>query len=979
MMAGEAGPVDPVEALVERLADQVRSPESAALAPQDLQLILDFPVTDQLEVFNGLKAHADRWMRAEQQRCLGLCAYMQLLAEATGRPEHMAVTLRARGNAYAIGQADFLPGLQAYDRAAEIYAALGDPVRQAESLIGKLYALMNLGRYEQAFAEGEWAREVLRSHGEWLTLARLKTNLALLHSRLGRDAEALELLDLARQAYLQLGVEGEAYWPRVEVNRATVLRNLGRYEEAIQACQEADRMFRQMGQEVSSALARQGLAVTYYVMGRYNDALVLLEQAREVFIQDGRQRRTAMVDLFISDCLLELRRFPAVVEKCQQARDLFLEIGSRYEAGQALINAARAQRGLRQHDPALATLDQARALFSADEHQAAATDADLLAAEVYLDLSKYDRALALAGSSLAGYASREQPLGQARACQVAARAALGAGNENQAHEYLRSLRDLAARFQLPGLEYQGHQLAAELALQHQELETALDSFEKAIQALERLAGDLMVEHRASFIEDKTGLYEDAVAVCLRQSLPARGLEFAERAKSRALLDLLAHRVDLRLKARDPQDQSLVDELVERRSQRNRLIRRWAAGEGLGQRGAEEVFVQPAAAQQQLLDLEQRITELWHQLLMRNASYAQEAALWQVHVEPVQPFLEPGTTLVEYFKVGERLVVFVVTGTQVQAVELTAQLADVDRLIQLLWLNLRSVARLPVEHQPALEVNLRGVLRQLHAALFAPLERLLPDMGSLMVVPHGALHYLPLHALHDGERYLLERYDLSYLPMASLLRYCLQERVPGGSAVVFGHSYQGALPYTLAEARQVAELWGCQATLEADATLERFYRQASAARLLHLAAHGDFRGDNPLFSGLALEDGWVTTLDIFNQQLQAELVTLSACQTGRSVVGGGDELQGLMRAFLAAGAASLLVTLWAVDDQSTAVLMERFYHGLADGQPRRTALQQAQLHLLQDESLPERYRHPYYWAPFFLVGKPGPLTSGGQHA
>ena len=104
-------------------------------------------------------------------------------------------------------------------------------------------------------------------------------------------------------------------------------------------------------------------------------------------------------------------------------------------------------------------------------------------------------------------------------------------------------------------------------------------------------------------------------------------------------------------------------------------------------------------------------------------------------------------------------------------------------------------------------------------------------------------------------------------------------------------------------------------------------------MLHLATHGDFRADNPLFSGLALADGSLTTLDCFNLRLRASLVTLSGCQTGRSVVSGGDELLGLTRALLSAGAASLVLSLWAVEDISTARLMEAFYRNLAAGRPR----------------------------------------------
>jgi CHAT domain-containing protein len=102
------------------------------------------------------------------------------------------------------------------------------------------------------------------------------------------------------------------------------------------------------------------------------------------------------------------------------------------------------------------------------------------------------------------------------------------------------------------------------------------------------------------------------------------------------------------------------------------------------------------------------------------------------------------------------------------------------------------------------------------------------------------------------------------------------------------------------------------------------------------------------------------------EINASLVTLSACQSGASMVGGGDELVGFARAFLYAGAASLLMSLWRVEDQATTHLMDRFYHALLANQRKPAALREAQLALLQGEE-GTRYRHPYYWAPFFLVG------------
>jgi CHAT domain-containing protein len=318
-----------------------------------------------------------------------------------------------------------------------------------------------------------------------------------------------------------------------------------------------------------------------------------------------------------------------------------------------------------------------------------------------------------------------------------------------------------------------------------------------------------------------------------------------------------------------------------------------------------------------------------------------------------------------------------TAEDVQARRLEAELDSVQRLSQLLWLNLDAVARSSASRVSGLMVNALGLLGQLYDLLIAPLSNVMEQHEQLIIIPHGLLHYLPFHALHNGQSYLLQRHTISYLPVASLLRYC--QRTPSGTTdtVVLGHSYGGALPHTLQEAQNIAEILGGHIALEDDATLASLQSKAVNCRLLHLAAHGDFRPDNPLFSGLALAGGSLTTLDIFGLSLQASLVTLSACQTGRSVVGGGDELLGLMRAFFYAGASSLLLSQWTVEDRSTAQLMTTFYTELAKGATKGKALRSAQLEFIADHTSPtdtatSRYAHPYFWAPFFLVGDAGPL-------
>jgi CHAT domain-containing protein len=297
------------------------------------------------------------------------------------------------------------------------------------------------------------------------------------------------------------------------------------------------------------------------------------------------------------------------------------------------------------------------------------------------------------------------------------------------------------------------------------------------------------------------------------------------------------------------------------------------------------------------------------------------------------------------------------------------MAQVERLSRLLALNMRATPGSAGERAKSLEANARHLLGQLYGLLVAPLEADLVSYSDLIIVPHSSLHYLPFHALHDGAGYLLERFTISYLPGASLLPHIRPAPPEAEGALVLGYSYGGRLPHALSEARAVAAGLGVSAYLEDDASLDLLRAEIGGRRVVHLATHGSFRLDSPLFSGLVLADGWLTTLESFNLRLSASLVTLSACDTGRSRVGAGDDLQGLMRAMLHAGAASLLLSLWTVEDQAAADLMGKLYAQLAAGEGKAAALRHAQRALIAAGG---PRAHPYFWAPFFLVGHTGRL-------
>jgi CHAT domain-containing protein len=332
---------------------------------------------------------------------------------------------------------------------------------------------------------------------------------------------------------------------------------------------------------------------------------------------------------------------------------------------------------------------------------------------------------------------------------------------------------------------------------------------------------------------------------------------------------------------------------------------------------------------------------------------------------LQRALGRDTALVEYTSLDGELLAFVVTDETVEVVRGLAHEREVNEALGQFRFQLGSLrygsARMRAHLAPLTE-RARRHLGTLYDLL---LRRVEPRLGDrrLVVVPHRALHYVPFHALHDGDSYVVERREVSYTPSAGVLRHCLEKPSrPFGRALLLGVADEQT-PRVRDEIKALAPLFpDSRALLDADATLDALRAHAPAADVLHLACHGQFRPDSPLFSSLRLGDGWMTVQDAYTLDVGAGLVTLSACETGVSAVAPGDELIGLVRGFFYAGAPSLLMSLWTVDDEATAELMTDFYTQLRAGSRPASALRSAQLRQMRERP------HPFFWSPFVLTGR-----------
>jgi CHAT domain-containing protein len=255
------------------------------------------------------------------------------------------------------------------------------------------------------------------------------------------------------------------------------------------------------------------------------------------------------------------------------------------------------------------------------------------------------------------------------------------------------------------------------------------------------------------------------------------------------------------------------------------------------------------------------------------------------------------------------------------------------------------------------------LRALYEKLLQPLEKKV-GARDLVIVPVGATHYVPFHALRSADgKYLIEAREIVYCPSAAVWRYL--DAKPGQSAenaLLVGFADE-KIPLVNREIEELREIFPAAKALTGEAANFRNYRRhAPDFDILHLACHGQFRPENPMFSSLHLADGFVTVRDICAQRLNAGLVTLSACETGLNKIYAGDEILGLARGFLAAGVDSLVLSLWTVNDEATARLMRDFYINLQRGATVAASLRAAQINFIKNNS------HPYFWSPFIVIGK-----------
>ncbi|MDA8125746.1 MAG: CHAT domain-containing protein [Deltaproteobacteria bacterium] len=566
-------------------------------------------------------------------------------------------------------------------------------------------------------------------------------------------------------------------------------------------------------------------------------------------------------------------------------------------------------------------------------------------ARIYMALQEYDHALTairnpdakVTGAITAFY---DQTFQEIPNLYILSKSLYETGNLKEAKEGYDRLLNHPQLEQIGGIYWIVLLDRAKIYLAEGRKNTAEELLKKAIEVIEKQRSSINSEAgRIGFVGDKQRAYAELTALYLADGRYAEAFAYVERSKARALVDLLASQKDITVRdGLAAQSKAILAELA-KAEDTLAVVAKADAQEG--QRKTRAVVVALKK------ELQEKTPEL--------------AALVSVTIPSpaeIQGKLKDDETLLEYYCTGQEWYVFIVTGRTIGAQKLPV--TDLENILEALRKNITS------QNLPEFQRYGRMLHRQLFS-LAAPAIK----TTKLIIVPHGSLHYLPFAALFDGNEYLLDRFTIRMLPSASVLGF-LKERTNRGErgALIFGNPKLDDPKYDLKFAQDEALALGrimpqSNVLLRSEASKTRLQNLGGRYSVIHLAVHGLFDQDKPLDSTLLLaadrdNDGLLRAGDLYHLSLDADLVTLSACETALGKVATGDDLVGFTRGFLYAGARSLISSLWQVDDEATRDLMVDFYVNLPK-LGKAEALRQAQL------KTKKQYPHPYYWAAFLLTG------------
>lgn len=930
----------------------------------------------------------------EQGAREALPAFQHVLERARqgGDRKNEAISLGLIGNCYKkLG--DYPGALDYLTRSLELKRGLKDRLEEGKTLsnLGLLY--WEMAEYDKAISHFNDSISIGKELGNKELEATALNNLSLVYDELGDYGRSLEQYQRALELHRESGFErGEA---DTLGNIGGVYLNLGRFNEAIRYYEQSLAISQRLKLKTSASQDLGNIALCQFGLGRLDEALETFDRALQLAREAGLEKEQADWHKGKGMALLRKGKFDlaraeydaanASYEKAGLKRELVEGLSARAELLADLGDISSAERdftramevarsigysrGVTDNLSAMGELEsrhghasQAIALYDQTlqrAHGAGQRDIEatvlVLLAGALSDNGRIDEALRDSQQAVEIAHANGATLTEAEAQYSWAQALQKTDRMQDALEHYRTAESVVHQAGALDLEWRvafGRGRVLE-ALGHDQ--DAVDAYKNAIQLIESVRAQISEERfRSGYLQDKSEVYVRLVRLLIKMSRLNEAFVYSEQLRAQSYRELLEHAPGTGSDVRGIELRARIRRLEHELSERKHSDPVRGSGE------------EPLSAE--LREVEREYQNLLDDVRAHRPSYAAVNGLAVLSPQQLQVQLAPNAAILEYVVGEDGISELVVRRDGVWATTVSVRVADVQAKVELM--------RDLVAHSQGDDwARPAASLRHL---LIAPAEQAgqLRGIERLFLVPNGVLHYLPFaalpHSTATGRRFLVQEYTISYLPAAVALQHSAGAGPTAGLLAMAPLPVQ--LKYTRQEVQDVGGYFssGRVVLVGHSATKQALAKLAGDFRFIHLATHGYFNKLNPLLSGLELgpdsnSDGRLEVYEILGMNLRADLVTLSACETALASgyfneVPAGDEFVGLTRAFLSAGSASVMATLWEVNDHSTVALMDGFYRGLRSGD-RAEALARAQRRMLRAGS---PWRHPFYWAPFVLV-------------
>lgn len=568
-------------------------------------------------------------------------------------------------------------------------------------------------------------------------------------------------------------------------------------------------------------------------------------------------------------------------------------------------------------------------------------------------------------------------------------------DENKAEDAIKLLKKIIKPSKDLEFEWQWLFEKGRIFEKQKNIDSAYQNYTRAIEMIEDIRGQLNIEEfRSAYMKDKMHVYERLIMLLienseggafknLKQNPVTTAFYYSEKARSRSFLDMISN---TKISSKKPADTTLLAKEHRLRMQIQKVSKEIQQN-SFGLNDTDEL-------EKYLEFLNKEYLKTLDMVKLSSSEYNSLLSVDPPKLAEVQKLVPDKGALLEYWVGSEKLVIWVISEKTISAKVVKTGDKEISSLVK----NCRTSI------QPYTSRDYEQMLADLYKLLILPVEKEISSFETLYFIPHRSLHFLPFQALVDKNgKYLVENYHVAYAPSAAVLKHCSLKTKESGKSflgMALGDLMLESfspLPGTKIELKQIIQLYqGAMAKYENESSETFFKKAAPAYSILHIATHGYLDNKNPMASYLLMlpdneNDGQLSVEEIFRLDLSSGLVVLSACETGLGRLSKGDELIGLSRAFIYAGTPAIVVSLWPVDDASTALLMTRLHQYYAAGYSLQDAITFAQRDLINnnfntsvkrgtnavvwDEALEteirsgnkSKKRNPFFWAPFILVG------------